>query len=57
MFQAKLQMGSWRIHAKNVRINTDIRLVELLSSLVLIHCDVVCFSETRCKSQDRALSQ
>ena len=42
----------WRVFAQNARINTDERLVQLIREFSLVKWDIVCFSETRCRSQD-----
>ena len=43
---------AWNVFAKNGRIHTDERQTQLLAELSLVHWDFVCFSETRCLSQD-----
>ena len=45
-------IDSWRVLAKNARINSLERLVQLQLELSLVKWDIVCFSETRCRSQD-----
>lgn len=46
----------WHVYAKNGRINTDARRVSLLAELSLLHWHFVCFSETRCLTDDIILS-
>ena len=50
-----LTSSSFYIFCKNGRINSDVRLSTLLAELSLIEWDFVCFSETRCLSQDVTL--
>ena len=45
-------MHALRIHAKNIRINLDERLIILLGELSMIIWDIVCFSETRLETRD-----
>ena len=45
-------MDVWRIFIKNTRMDSDERLVQLTRELSLVKFDIMCFSETRYKSQD-----
>ena len=47
---------SLRVICKNGRINSDDRLSILLSELSMLEWDCICFSETRCKTQDIILT-
>ena len=43
---------SWRVLAKNARINSEVRLVSLDRELSIIKFDFVLFSVARCGTQD-----
>ena len=45
-------IDTWRIFAKNARINTDERLVQLIRKFSVVKWNIVYFSETRCRRQD-----
>ena len=52
IYQERHIMDSLRVHGKNDRINSDERLIELLSEFSIISWDLVCFSETRLQARD-----
>ena len=48
-------MRTWHVYAKNGRINTENRRIALLSELAVLQWDFICFSETRCLTEDTLL--
>ena len=46
------QSHTWHVYAKNGRINSDERRVALLCELSSLKWNFICFSETRCLTQD-----
>ena len=50
--QCNNESHTWHVYAKNGRINSDKRRTILLSELSLLQWHFVCFSETRCLSDD-----
>ena len=48
-------MRTWHVYAKNGRIHTENRRVALLSGLSVLQWDFICFSETRCLTEDTLL--
>ena len=46
------QSHTWHVYAKNGRINSDERRVALLCELSSLKWHFICFSETRCLTQD-----
>ena len=50
--ESNKEVDSWRVLAKNARLNSDERLVQLDLELSMLKWDMVCCSETRTKTQD-----
>ena len=46
------QVRTWHAYAKNGRIHTENRRIALLSELSALQWDFICFSETRCLTED-----
>ena len=52
IYESLQVIDSWRVLAKNARINSPERLVQLQLELSLCRWDIICLSETRCQTQD-----
>ena len=48
---------SWQVLSKNARVNSEERIVALLAELSSTSWSIVCFSESRCRRQDKLLSE